>query len=353
MPDLVTPSLSNFSLRIKNIIQETADTRSFELERTDGAPLVYQAGQFLTFLFRKRNGEEVRRNYSISSVPALHESLQITVKRIANGEFSRKLVDEAKVGDLLQSIGASGFFTLPDDTAIYKNYLFFAAGSGITPVYPLIHTLLQTTRHAKVLLVYSNTSPDTTIFLKKILSLQKEFSNRFTTEFFFSNTDQVQNKRLSAFRTEALLQQYVGEEKSAALFYLCGPFEYMRMISIVLLSNAVPKAHIRKENFTIAIPSLKPLPPDTDEHEVQIELGFETYQIKTRYPETILQSARKKGIPVPFSCESGQCGTCAATCISGKVWMWRNDVLLDEEIAKGRVLTCTGYPVGGDVLIRF
>ena len=29
--------------------------------------------------------------------------------------------------------------------------------------------------------------------------------------------------------------------------------------------------------------------------------------------------------------------------------MSRNEVLLDKEMAKGRVLTITGYPVGGDV----
>jgi ring-1,2-phenylacetyl-CoA epoxidase subunit PaaE len=33
--------------------------------------------------------------------------------------------------------------------------------------------------------------------------------------------------------------------------------------------------------------------------------------------------------------------------------MWHNDVLLQEEIAKGRVLTCTGYPVGGDVVLKY
>ena len=352
MPNFSEAPANSIPVRIKAIIAETADTRSFELEPVDGAPLLYKAGQFITLLFHKRNGDEVRRNYSISSAPALHEPLQITVKRVMNGEFSRKLVDEAKPGDVLQTIGASGFFTLPDDVGTYEKYVFFAAGSGIAPVYPLISTLLHTHEYVKVLLVYSNVTPETTIFFQKILSLQKEYAQRFTVEFFFSNANDVQHKRLGAFRTEELLQQYVGGEKPAALFYLCGPFEYMRIISIVLLSNAVPKTNIRKENFTIVTPAVKPLPPDTEEHGVALLSGAQTYHIKTRYPETILQSAKLKGIDIPYSCESGQCGTCAATCISGKVWMWRNDVLMDEEIDKGRILTCTGYAVGGDVVIR-
>jgi hypothetical protein len=32
--------------------------------------------------------------------------------------------------------------------------------------------------------------------------------------------------------------------------------------------------------------------------------------------------------------------------------MARNEVLLEEEIEGGQVLTCTGFPVGGDVAIK-
>jgi hypothetical protein len=32
--------------------------------------------------------------------------------------------------------------------------------------------------------------------------------------------------------------------------------------------------------------------------------------------------------------------------------MAQNDVLLDEEIKNGIVLTCTGYPIHGDVTIK-
>ena len=71
------------------------------------------------------------------------------------------------------------------------------------------------------------------------------------------------------------------------------------------------------------------------------------------YPKSIIAAAKDKGIELPYSCEAGRCGSCVATCISGKIWMAYNEVLLDDEIARGRVLTCQGYPVGGDAEIIF
>lgn len=339
-------------LKVKQVIQETSDTRSFLLETDQEAPIPYTAGQFLTFVFRKRNGEEARRNYSISSAQALNEPLTITVKRIPNGEFSRMLVDNVREGDLLQTIGASGFFTLPERIDSFGQYFFFAAGSGITPVFALIKTLLYRNTKAIVVLVYSNPSEKQAIFYQSILQLRDQFPERFKTEFFFSNANRMGHKRISAFRVAELLQQYAGDQIQSALFYLCGPFEYMRMIGIVLLGNAVPANHIRKEMFNIEKPvTIISRPPDTEAHRVGIRLADQAYAFVTQYPETILQTAKKQGIPLPYSCESGQCGTCAATCVSGKVWMWRNDVLLKEEIEKGRVLTCTGYAIGGDIAL--
>lgn len=339
-------------LKVKQVIKETPDTHSFLLESEQEDSIPYTAGQFLTFVFRKRNGEEARRNYSISSAQALNEPLMITVKRIPNGEFSRMLVDSVREGDLLQTIGASGFFTLPEKTDSFRQYFFFAAGSGITPVFALIKTLLYRNKKALAVLVYSNPSEKQTIFYQRILQLRDQFPERFKIEFFFSDSHRMGYKRLSAFRVAELLQQYAGGQAQSALFYLCGPFEYMRMISIVLLGSGVPGDHIRKEIFNIEKPVLKiSRPPDTEPHKVKIRLADQVYECTVQYPETILQTAKKQGIPLPYSCESGQCGTCAATCMSGKVWMWRNDVLMNEEIEKGRVLTCTGYAIGGDIAL--
>ena len=65
------------------------------------------------------------------------------------------------------------------------------------------------------------------------------------------------------------------------------------------------------------------------------------------------EAAKRKGIVLPYSCEVGKCGNCAATCLQGKVWMMYNEVLLDDDLQKGLVLTCSGFPVGGDVVLRF
>jgi ferredoxin-NADP reductase len=86
-------SSNSYSLRIRKIITETPDTKSFVLEEVNGKKIGYTAGQFLTFLFNKKNGEEERRNYSISSIPSDNDPLTITVKRIPNGEYSRRLID--------------------------------------------------------------------------------------------------------------------------------------------------------------------------------------------------------------------------------------------------------------------
>lgn len=69
----------------------------------------YKAGQFLTlsFTFGER---EVRRSYSFSSSPDVDEPLAITVKRVDNGEISRLLHHEAKVGDVIDVMDPQGLF---------------------------------------------------------------------------------------------------------------------------------------------------------------------------------------------------------------------------------------------------
>lgn len=339
-------------LVIQQIITETPDARTFILQQP-GAPYTYRSGQFLTFAFPKPSGDEQRRSYSISSSPACNEPLSVTIKRVENGEYSRYFIDHAREGDELLCTGVGGLFTLPEDMSPYKQVFFFAAGSGITPVFSLIKTILAEHQELSIVLIYSNRSAGDTIFYHQLIRLAEQSSGRLIIDFLFSSSNNILKSRLNNSLLTAMLVQRELTVRNAMLCYICGPLEYMDTVSITLLTEGVPKANIRTENFVSYKPEITDPPPDTEAHTVHIKLGGAEYNMAVQYPTSILQQAKKEGIHLPYSCESGQCGSCVARCTRGRVWIAYNEVLTDRELDQGLVLTCQGFPVGGDVTLEY
>jgi ring-1,2-phenylacetyl-CoA epoxidase subunit PaaE len=344
-------TIARKTLKVVDIITETADTKSFVLESIEGK-IEYKAGQFLTFIFKRITGEEVRRSYSISSSPEIDEPLTITVKRIVNGEYSRYLNDHMKVGDTLDTIGASGFFVLPENPDRYGRIIFLAAGSGITPVFALLKTLLALYSRVNALLIYSNTSRQNSIFVEQLQKLQSKYADRLTIEFLFSRSADAFSSRLTPESLEMYMQIHRVSYSGNTLFYVCGPASYMRMVTYRLTTLGVEPRRVKKEIFHIQHPTVRPEPPDKKPHTVSLIRNGSSVSFGVQYPLTILQAARLVDIHIPYSCENGQCGTCMAKCLQGTVWMAQNEVLLDEEIENGIILTCTGYPIYGDVTIE-
>ncbi|NBW35409.1 MAG: ferredoxin--NADP reductase [Cytophagia bacterium] len=335
-------------LKVKEIREETADTKSFVLENHQG--LAYQPGQFLTLVKKNLSGE-IRRQYSFSSHPVLDPNPTITVKRITNGEISRWLFDEVKVGDALISNGASGFFTLPDNTQAFDTIVLLAAGSGITPLMSILKEVLHFKPHLKVVLIYSNHDEKSTIFLNTLRKLEDQFQERLRIEFLFSNAKNLMRARLGKSILEELLHLYI-KQPLKTLAYVCGPLDYRQMAVVTLIAYGIPTTQVFKEVFHTPPARQQALPPETNKHKVFISFKNETHNIEVQYPTSILKAASVNGLELPYSCEAGRCGACAATCTKGEVWMQRNEVLTDADLAKGRILTCTGFPINGDILIQ-
>lgn len=338
-------------LIINDIVNETDDVRLFYFEESSTRNIHYKAGQYLTFLF-EHGGKESRRSYSLASSPVVNEPLCIGIKRIPNGNFSRKLFDEAKPGDVLLTTGVGGVFTLPDDIQNYRQFFFFAAGSGIIPIYSLIKTLLYLHTFISIVLVYSNRSEATAVFYDELNTLQANHPERLHIEFLFSNTEDLFRARLHAELVALYLDTLAIDKLDKCLYYTCGPETYMRFCMIVLRGYNIPLQNIKKEIFHTSRPVVKIEPLDQAAHNVFLIKGGTQYDVKVQYPTTILQAAKKQGIDMPYSCEVGRCGNCLAICLQGRVWMSHNEVLTDRELAKGFVLTCTGFPVGGDARIK-
>jgi ferredoxin-NADP reductase len=335
-------------LTVARIIEEAPDFKSFVFEEDAANRIHYKAGQYLTFI-QYFNGVETRRSYSIISSPALEEPLAVGVKRIANGVFSRFMTDKVQPGDVLETIGAAGLFTLPENIRDYKQVFFFAAGSGITPVYSILKTILHEHTDICIVLIYSNYSPAKAAFLQELQQLQQQFKDRLTIEFLFSIDKNFYRAHLHRDLVFNLINQYRMAPLQQVLAYVCGPLNYMRMCIFTLQELNIPTENIKKENFSTQKVATKIEPPDKQTYNAHIHFAGQTYTVTVQYPDTILKAARKTGIVLPYSCEAGKCGNCAMRCTEGNVWMSYNEVLTERDLQQGLVLTCVGHPVFGDV----
>lgn len=334
---------------IDQVHEEVNGFKTFSFK--EGHGIEYKAGQYLTLVHQTKH-EEIRRSYSIVSSPLLNEPLTIGVKRIENGALSRQLVDHAKTGDEILTIGAAGLFTLPENIQHYKQIFFFAAGSGITPIFSLLKTILHFHKNIYAVLVYSNPSPDKTIFFQQLQQLAIDFPQQFQLHFIFSNLPDLHLAHLNRDYLLKLLSQFSIADFSQTLFYLCGPEAYMRMCTYTLQEERIAKENIRRETFLIHTRIHQNLPPDKAKHLAKIFFENRMYEFDVHYPDSILQAARKNGINLPYSCETGRCGNCAAKCVSGTIWLSHNEVLTEKDLQNGLTLTCVGHPVNGDVILK-
>jgi len=347
------------TLVVREIITETRAARTLVLQPADGRSVPYRPGQFLTFLLH-RGGRDLRRSYSLSSVPGLEPDLRITIKRVENGEISRFLLDHLRVGDELTSLYPTGRFVLETRPDTARDIILFGAGSGIAPLYGLLRQALRDEPRSRVTLLYSNTRPREVIYRAALRQLQEQYPDRFRLIHLLSQTDEdtsdlggtVRAGRLSNLLLETLLPTLFAHPREQALFYLCGPPDYMRMVQFTLVFAGIAPEQIRKEIFVTESLGTPPPPVDARARRVQIRFRQTDYTVEVAARQPILQAALEQGIALPYSCRGGRCSACALRCRSGTVRMTINEVLTERDLAEGWVLSCTGYPDKDDVVLE-
>ncbi len=336
-------------LKVEAIKWETPDTATFYLSNVNGEKINYQAGQFITLIF-SHHSNEIRRSYSLSSSPS-EDLLSITVKRIENGEISRFLLTKTQVGDIWTALAPAGKFVVADDIE-EKEVFYFAAGSGIAPVYAHLKYLLSAPGNGRITLIYSSRKAESTLFYDELNKMITDHPERLTVIYLFSDAG-LDRKRLNNEMVNSLVERYLRSEKEKAIFFICGPFVYMRMIRLTLIYMGFEADQIRKENFvleTITVPAdIKNFAPQT----IKLRFKHTEYDLVVGENQTILQAALQNNIALPYSCKAGICSSCTAICKSGKVEMAVNDVLTDTDLKHGWILTCTGHPASDDVVVDF
>ena len=68
---------------------------------------------------------------------------------------------------------------------------------------------------------------------------------------------------------------------------------------------------------------------------------------------TILEAALDEDLDAPYSCQGGICSSCLARVTEGEATMSQNNILTDNEVAEGLILTCQAHPTTAKITVDF
>lgn len=345
--------MSNFyKLSIQHITKETADAVSivFTIPEHLKDSFIFKAGQYLN-IKSTINGEEVRRAYSICSSPK-SGLLKIAVKAVENGTFSVFATSQLKVGDILEVAPPEGKFILSSESN--KNYIGFAAGSGITPIMSMVKEVLENDNNTSFTLIYGNKTVADTIFKEELDGLQNEFPTRFQLHYVYSRT-QVEGTRNG--RIDDSIANYfvknIYKDTSFESAFLCGPEEMIHTVSDALKGCGFDNDSILFELFTASTEEENTDQIQEGTSEITILLDDEKTTFTMQQTDNILAASLRNDLDAPYSCQGGICSSCLGKVTAGKAVMTKNSILTDTEVNDGYILACQAHPTTSKISIDF
>lgn len=307
-------------LRIVATREEANGIRSFELAREDDGELPpFTVGSHVKV--RVPNGE--MRKYSLCDRPERGNRYVITVKRESNGRGgSVSLVDNARLGDILPTSAPENAFPLVDNPG---NLIFIAGGIGITPMLSMIRSFGELPP-CSWKLYYLSQAAETTAYLDVLAD--PAIKANVKVHHNDGDPDNV-------FDLWPIL-----EKPNRGHVYCCGPRGLMDAVRD--MSGHWSPGRIHFESFVDgSVPR-----PDDQPFDVELARAGKTFTVPVG--KTILSVLREADVRVPYSCESGTCGSCRTTLLEGQAD--HRDMVLMEEEYDSQIMVCVSRGCGKLVL---
>ncbi len=360
-------SPSFHALPIKKVSPEAAGSVAitFDIPSDSRDKFHFEPGQFLT-LRATVNGQDVRRNYSISSPRSQflkQGELEVGIRPVEGGVFSNWAATQLKTGDTVQVMPPEGRFTIKKPRAIHR--VGFAAGSGITPILSMAATTLEEQPESKFTLIYGNRRMSSVMFNEALQDLKDRFPSRFTMIHILSQQAQevdLLQGRIDADKVKAIVDALL-PAKSMDEVFICGPEAMIEATEKALVDCGVPANRVHSERFTTSASQANKVQADTDASKVKsastksvhmtVVLDGKEHEVALSPDEFVLDAALNAGLDLPFSCKAGVCSTCRCKVTEGDVSMDKNFTLEANEVEQGFALSCQARAATQKLVISF
>ncbi len=332
---------AKLNLRIADIIVESSSTKTFRLVSENHYLPPFMAGQYIS-LYPTIGNILTGRPYSISSSPNQIGYYDITVRRVENGLVSNYLLDEVKIGDVLECSGPAGNFYF-NPLVHEKAMVCIAGGSGITPFMSMIREIVESGLDRTVYLFYGNKNTEDIIFHDELTELSR-FSQIIYTPVIEEPSDDFTGE--CGFISGKVVSKISGNHGDKT-YFLCGPRGLYDFCLPELEGQGIPARRIRQEMFgpPINIDEYPGWPSEVtaaDIFTVSVT-GKKTFEAKAGEP--LLTALEKNQITVPSLCRSGECSMCRVKVISGTVFQPPGTMVRKSDREWGFVHSCVSYPI--------
>jgi glycine betaine catabolism B len=376
----------DLTVKCMQIIDETADAKTFRFIAEQPILFSYKPGQFVT-LDLEINGKQISRSYSISSTPSRPHSLEITVKRVSasspehpRGLVSNWLHENLQVGSQVKLSGPTGKFNCFDHPA--PKLLLLSAGSGITPMMSMSRWIYDTGTDCDVVFFHSARNTNEVIFRDELALLSARQKN---FHLAISLTGKSGTMGLKGRLTPEMLA-VICPDFSDRIVFVCGSNGFMEGTKQMLADLNFPMANYHQESFGSPKKSSKKAPAGIETPTANApKFGIAAFLGKIKSPtpapannvaveaspavsspaattaikvvfeksgqevvadgeDSVLDLAEQVGVKIRSSCRAGSCGSCKKMMRSGTVKMTQEEGLEPGEAAAGYILCCVAYP---------
>ena len=242
--------IMNKTLEIEKIFQESPDVRTLRLKLDES--IDYKPGQFM--MWGKDvmyNGEmkKIKRAFSISSSPKIHNYIEITVKKEEHGLFT-PVIFQQKIGDSLEASGPFGMFVFTDEIPDkFKEIVLIAGGTGIAPIRGIFNYILKNNIKIKTTLLYSAKTPETIIYKDELQELKNKYRN-FNVVITITRPRESKEEwnGLTGRITKELIEDNI-DNMDKSIFFICGPTEMVETTIKYLRELKIRSDQIKVEKW--------------------------------------------------------------------------------------------------------
>jgi vanillate O-demethylase ferredoxin subunit len=283
--------MPELEVRVMRKTREAQDIASFELARTDGAPLPgFSAGSHIDV----RIPGGLTRQYSLCNDSGESHRYRIAVLRdAASRGGSAGMHDAVHEGDTLHISEPRNHFPLQHA----QRSLLFAGGIGVTPLLCMAQRLAAI--GADFALHYCTRSPERTAFQGEIAA------SAFASRVHFHHDSGPPSQKLN-------LQRLLGHPEAGTHLYVCGPTGFIDHVVGTARSHGWPGEQIHLEYFGAAAQDHSA----DGAFEVRLASSGKCYPVAAG--QTVVQALHAQGVEIMTSCEQGVCGTCITRVLEGE-----------------------------------